>query len=152
MRAALERYCREHVGSFGKYDSAPILKGALLDTIETLFGIPETEAPKVILYRNNTYANWTFFEDAIAGALTRYRNTQRQTATTKAYSQERFEIPDTPEKNNALWQYVEEHRAKGKKMTGGVLVQVGDSWYYPAGLIDDDKTTDGWSRLDLATL
>ena len=191
MRAALERYCREHVGSFGKYDSAPILQCALLDTIENLFGIPETEAPKVILYRNNTYANWTFFEDAIAGALTRYRNTQRQTATTKAYSQERFEIPDTrpynsavvqrcfyvdfiirlkngtiglfdtktsgsdpdtPEKNNALWQYVEEHRAKGKKMTGGVLVQVGDSWYYPAGLIDDDKTTDDWSRLDLATL
>ena len=257
MRAALERYCREHVGSFGKYDSAPILQGALLDAMETLFGIPETEAPKVILYRNNTYANWTFFEDAIAGALARYRNTLRQTTTTKAYSTERFEIPatrpynsavvhpaedifnhalkpyfeqnnaskperdfarwidqrtewvdwwykngdegkqhfaipytgsdggqrcfyvdfivrlkngticlfdtktpgsdpDTPEKNNALWQYVEEHneayRERGIRFVGGVLVQVGDGWYYPGGTIDDDKTTDGWSRLDLATL
>ena len=37
-------------------------------------------------------------------------------------------------------------------MTGGVLVQVGDGWYYPEGTIDDDKTTDGWSRLDLAAL
>ncbi|MBQ7471606.1 MAG: DEAD/DEAH box helicase family protein [Prevotella sp.] len=253
MRAALERYCREHVGSFGKYDSAPILQGALLDAMENLFGIPETEAPKVILYNHAPYNNRGFFEDAIAGALARYRNTLRQTATTKAYSQERFAIPatrpynsavvhpaedifnhalkpyfeqnnaskperdfarwidqrtewvdwwykngdegkqhfaipytgsdggqrcfyvdfivrlkngticlfdtktlgseeDTPEKNNALWKYVEEHNAKGKKMTGGVLVQLGENWYYPAGFIDDDKNTDGWSRLDLATL
>lgn len=253
MRAALERYCREHVGSFGKYDSAPILQNALLDTMEKLFGIPETEAPKVILYRNNTYANWSFFEDAIAGALARYRNTLHQTLTEKSYSTERFEIPatrpynsavvhpvediynhalhpyfeqnnaskperdfarwidqkteyvdwwykngdegkqhfaipytgsnqqqrcfyvdfiirlkngticlfdtktlgsdeDTPEKNNALWQYVEEHNAKGKKMTGGVLVPVGENWYYPAGTIDTDKNTDGWSRLDLASI
>lgn len=253
MRAALERYCREHVGSFGKYDSAPILQNALLDTMEKLFGIPETEAPKVILYRNNTYANWSFFEDAIAGALARYRNTLHQTLTEKSYSTERFEIPatrpynsavvhpvediynhalrpyfeqnnaskperefarwidrqtewvdwwykngdegkqhfaipytdsggrkrcfyvdfivrlknsticlfdtktpgsdeDTPEKNNALWEYIEEHNAKGKRMTGGVLVQVGDSWYYPAGLIDDDNTTDGWTILDMKNL
>ena len=257
MRAALERYCREHVGSFGKYDSAPILQGALLDAMENLFGIPETEAPKVILYNHAPYNNRGFFEDAIAGALARYRNTLRQTATEKAYSTERFEIPatrpynsavvhpaedifnhalkpyfeqnnaskperdfarwidqrtewvdwwykngdegkqhfavpytgsdggqrcfyvdfivrlkngtiglfdtktpgsdpDTPEKNNALWQYVEEHneayRERGIRFVGGVLVQVGDGWYYPGGTIDDDKTTDGWSRLDLATL
>jgi len=42
--------------------------------------------------------------------------------------------------------------AKGKKMTGGVLVQVGENWYYPAGLIDDDNTTDGWTILDMKNL
>lgn len=59
---------------------------------------------------------------------------------------------DTPEKNNALWEYIEEHNAKGKRMTGGVLVQKGENWYYPEGLIEDDKSIDGWSRLELNDL
>ena len=251
--AAMDRYCREHVGGFAKFDSAPVLRGALLDAMETLFGISEQDAPKVILYRNNNYANRAFFEDAIADALTRFRNSMEQSATEKQYSQQRFTIPearpynsavvhpveevfrhaltpyfeqksasqperdfarwidaqtdqvdwwykngddgkqhfavpytaadgrkrcfyvdfivrlksgtlalldtktlgsdeDTPEKNNALWHYCQEHTAAGKPMTGGVLVKVGDSWKYPGGLIDSDKNTDGWSRLDLNTL
>ncbi len=221
--------------------------------IETLFGIEETEAPKVILYRNNTYANWTFFEDAIAGALQRYRNTLKQTKAEKTYSSQTFVIPatrpynsavvhpaedifnhalkpyfehdnaskperdfarwidqrtewvdwwykngddgkqhfaipytgsdgkahcfyvdfiirlkngticlfdtktpgsdeDTPEKNNALWEYVEEHNGKGKRMIGGVLIQQGGNWYYPGGIIENDDSTEGWSRLTLAEL
>lgn len=59
---------------------------------------------------------------------------------------------DAPEKNNALWNYVEEHNAKGKRMTGGVLMKEGDNWYYPGGIIDNTDNLDGWSRLDLATL
>ena len=59
---------------------------------------------------------------------------------------------DAPEKNNALWQYIEEHNAKGKRMTGGVLMKKGDNWYYPSGIIDNTDNLDGWSRLDLATL
>lgn len=59
---------------------------------------------------------------------------------------------DAPEKNNALWQYIEEHNAKGKRMTGGVLMKKGDNWYYPGGIIDNTDNIDGWSRLDLATL
>ena len=221
--------------------------------IETLFGIEETEAPKVILYRNNTYANWTFFEDAIAGALNRYRNTLKQTKAEKTYSSQTFVIPatrpynsavvhpaedifnhalkpyfehnnaskperdfarwidqktewvdwwykngddgkqhfaipytgsdgkahcfyvdfiirlkngticlfdtktpgsdeDTPGKNNALWKYVEEHNGKGKRMIGGVLIQQGGNWYYPGGIIENDDSIEGWSRLTLAEL
>lgn len=56
---------------------------------------------------------------------------------------------DTPKKNNALWEYIEEHNAKGKKMTGGVLVQKGENWYYPGGLIENDDDTDGWNRLEI---
>ena len=59
---------------------------------------------------------------------------------------------DTPEKNNALWEYIEEHNAKGKRMTGGVLVQKGENWYYPGGIIETDETTDGWTMLDLKNL
>lgn len=253
-RAALERYCREHVGSFGKFDSAPVLQNALLEVIESLFGISEVEAPKVILYRNNTFANWSFFEDSIAAALARYRNTLNNTKTEKVYSTQNFEIPatrpynsavthpveeiinhalkpyfeqnnvskperdfarwidrhtewvdwwykngdegkqhfaipytdnsgrkrsfyvdfiirlkngtlclfdtktigsdeDTPAKNNALWQYVEEHneayKDKGIRFVGGVLIQQGESWYYPGGLIENDDSTEGWTRLEM---
>ena len=59
---------------------------------------------------------------------------------------------DTPAKNNALWEYVQEHNAIGKLMTGGVLMQKGENWYYPGGLIKDDKNTDGWTILDLKNL
>lgn len=243
-------FCRNHVSSYAKYDSTPVLRGALLDAMESYFGHFETEAIKVLLYSGNR----AFVEDLIKSALSRYGNTLKaKPATVREYSVEHFEIPvtriynsgvvapvddiynhalqpyfeqrsaskperefarwidhqtewvdwwykngdegkqhfaipytgsdggqrcfyvdfivrlkigticlfdtkspgsdeDTPEKNNALWKYVEEHNAKGKKMTGGVLVQVGDGWYYPGGPIDDDKTTDGWSRLDLAAL
>lgn len=56
---------------------------------------------------------------------------------------------DAPEKNNALWQYIEEHNAKGKRMTGGVLMKEGDNWYYPGGIIDNTDNIDGWTMLDL---
>lgn len=59
---------------------------------------------------------------------------------------------DTPEKNNALWEYIEEHNAKGKRMTGGVLVQKGENWYYPGGIIESDDSTDGWTMLDFNKL
>ena len=59
---------------------------------------------------------------------------------------------DAPEKNNALWQYIEENNAKGKRMTGGVLMKEGDNWYFPSGIINNTDNLDGWSRLDLASL
>ena len=101
-RAALERYCRGHVGSFGKYDSAPVLQSALLDVMESLLGVSEIDAPKVILYRNNSYANWSFFEDAIASALNRYRNTLKQSSATREYSTQTFTIPATRPYNSAV--------------------------------------------------
>lgn len=243
-------FCRDHVGSYAKYDSTPVLRGALLDMIESYFGIFETEAIKVLLY----YDNRSFVEDIITRAMLRYGNTLKNKPTTvRDYSTDLFVIPatriynssvvtpcdevynhalrpyfeqhsvskperefarwidrqtewvdwwykngdegkqhfaipytdsggrkrcfyvdfivrlksgticlfdtktpgsdeDSPEKNNALWEYIEEHNAIGKKMTGGILVQKGENWYYPGGLIEDDKNIDGWSRLNLAEL
>ena len=52
---------------------------------------------------------------------------------------------DAPEKNNALWNYIEEHnelfKEKGIRFTGGVLIQQGDNWYYPEGLIEKTDNT-----------
>lgn len=253
-------FCRSHVGSYARYDSTPVLRGALLDMMEAYFGHFETEAIKVLLYSGNR----GFVEELIQSALLRYGNTLKtKPAAEREYSVGRFEIPatriynsavvapiddiynhdlrpyfeqvnastpernfarwidkqteqvdwwykngdegkqhfaipytdsggrrrcfyvdfiirlkngticlfdtktpgsdeDTPEKNNALWEYVEELNnaelqlntdgtpARGfVKAVGGVLVQQGENWYYPGGLIEDDKSIDGWSRLEL---
>lgn len=252
-KSLFDKYCRDHVGSFSKYDSTPVLRSALYEIVEELFGIIELEAPKVILYRNNTYSNWAFFEDAISSALNIFSNKKKKEKKERNYSEDLFVIPDsrpynsevshpcddiflhallpyfelnsasqperifarwldvqteyvdwwykngddgkqhfaipytssddkkrcfyvdfiirlkngticlfdtktigsdtdTPEKNNALWEYVQEHNAKGKKMVGGVLIQQGENWYYPGGTIKTDKNTDGWSRLDLSQI
>ncbi len=247
-------FCRNHVGNYAKYDSTPVLRGALLDAMESYFGHFETEAIKVLLYSGNR----GFVEELINSALSRYGNTlKRNPAAVRDYSVGRFEIPatriynsavvapiddiynhalrpyfeqvsastpernfvswidrqieyvdwwykngdegkqhfavpytdsggrrrcfyvdfiirlkngtlclfdtktpgsdeDTPEKNNALWEYVLEHNEAYKKkrirFVGGVLVQQGENWYYPGGLIEDDRSIDGWSRLNLAEL
>ena len=247
-------FCRSHVGSYARYDSTPVLRGALLDMMEAYFGHFETEAIKVLLYSGNR----AFVEELIRSALMRYGNTLKTKPTAERdYSTERFEIPttriynstmvhpaddiynhalhpyfeqnntskpeqefarwidrqtervdwwykngdegkqhfaipycdsgerkrcfyvdfiirlkngticlfdtktpgsdeDTPEKNNALWEYIEEHnesyKARGVRFVGGVLVRQGENWYYPGGLIEDDKSIDGWSRLNLAEL
>lgn len=243
-------FCRSRVGSYARYDSTPVLRGALLDMMEAYFGHFETEAIKVLLYSGNR----GFVEELIQSALLRYGNTLKANPTAiRDYSVGRFEIPatriynsavvapiddiynhalrpyfeqlnastpernfarwidkqteqvdwwykngdegkqhfaipytdsggrkrcfyvdfiirlksgtlclfdtktpgsdeETPEKNNALWEYIDEHNAKGKKMTGGVLVQKGENWYYPGGIIETDETTDGWTMLELKNL
>ena len=256
-------FCRSHVGSYARYDSTPVLRGALLDMMEAYFGHFETEAIKVLLYSGNR----GFVEELIQSALLRYGNTLKtKPAAEREYSVGRFEIPatriynsavvapiddiynhalrpyfeqvnastpernfsrwidrqtelvdwwykngdegkqhfaipytdsggrrrcfyvdfiirlkngticlfdtktpgsdeDTPEKNNALWEYVQEMNnaelqlntdwtpSRGfVKAVGGVLVQQGENWYYPGGLIEKDESIDGWSRLNLAEL
>lgn len=253
-------FCRNHVGSYAKYDSTPVLRGALLDMMESYFGHFEAEAIKVLLYSGNR----SFVEELINSALLRYGNTLKaKPATLREYSKGRFEIPatriynsavvtpvddiynhalqpyfeqvnastpernfahwidkqtefvdwwykngdegkqhfaipytdsggrrhcfyvdfiirlkngticlfdtktpgsdeDAPEKNNALWEYVQElNNAQLQlntdgtptrgfvKAVGGVLVQQGENWYYPEGLIEDNKSIDGWTILNL---
>lgn len=247
-------FCRGRVGGYARYDSTPVLRGALLDMMEDYFGHFETEAIKVLLYSGNR----GFVEELIQSALLRYGNTlNTRPAAVRDYSVEQFEIPatriynsavvvpiddiynhalrpyfeqinalsperefarwidkqteyvdwwykngdegkqhfaipytdnvgrrhcfyvdfiirlkngticlfdtktlgsdeNTPVKNNALWQYVQEHneayKEKGIRFVGGVLVQQGENWYYPGGLIDDDNSIKGWRRLYLADL
>ena len=56
------------------------------------------------------------------------------------------------EKNNALYEYVKSYREKGVKIYGGVLIQEGDNWYFPDGLVDNIDSTSGWTRLDLKNI
>ncbi|MBO4751579.1 MAG: DEAD/DEAH box helicase family protein [Bacteroidales bacterium] len=244
-------FCRNHVGSYARYDSTPVLRGALLDMMETYFDYFETEAIKVLLYSGNR----AFVEELINSALSRYGNTLKaKPNVVRDYSVERYEIPatriynsgvvvpiddifnhalrpyfeqhdaskperdfarwidrqtelvdwwykngdegkqhfaipytdsgarrrcfyvdfiirlkngsiclfdtktpgsdeDTPEKNNALWDYVQKHneayKEKNIRFVGGVLVQKGENWYYPGGIIENDDSIDGWTRLEL---
>lgn len=59
---------------------------------------------------------------------------------------------EAPAKNNALEAYMEELRAQGEKVRGGVLIESGMNWHYPGGIIEHTHNTEGWSTLDLKKL
>ncbi len=61
-------YCREQLGSFEKAHSTDVLANYLLEILEELFEIFETEAKKVVLYHENKPR----FSDVIQKALARY--------------------------------------------------------------------------------
>lgn len=56
------------------------------------------------------------------------------------------------EKNNALYEFVLTYRNQGVRMYGGVLIQEGENWYFPDGLVDNIDSTEGWTRLELSKL
>lgn len=245
-------FCRKNVGSYSKFDSTPVLKGAIESALENYLQVFSTDVPKVVLYRYNR----PHFEDLIKKALTRYEQSLRKNQLdkiqnykeypwtvpeTRLYNsgvvktteneifnhalqpyfeqlrvstpeykfarwideqteyvdwwykngdegKQHFAVPytdsggrkrcfyvdfiirlkngticlfdtktcdsdeDAPEKHNALQKYMEEYCSRGKKVVGGVLIQQGDNWYYPGGMIDNTKNTDGWSMLRLNEL
>lgn len=245
-------FCRKNVGPFAKYDSTPVLQGAIESAMEEYLSVFSTDVPKLVLYHQNR----PVFEDLIKKALYRYelslgakgekkeaeyqqftwqvpetrnynsavcRSTEDEIfnhALQPYFEQTRVSMPehdfarwldkqteyvdwwykngdegkqhfavpytgstgrkrcfyvdfiirlkngticlfdtktcnsdeDAPEKNNALYEYCKDYCAKGKKVIGGVLIQDGDNWYYPDGIIDGTANTDGWSVLELKNL
>ena len=247
-------FCRKNVGSFGKHDSTPVLKGAIEKALEDYLQIFSMDVPKVVLYHRNR----PHFEDLIRKAIARYAallgKQEEETSNEAPYKEFTWEVPETwiynaeknvsregeiynhalmpyfeqkgvsipehkfarwidaqrekvdwwykngdegkqhfavpyetqdgknrcfyvdfiirlkdgtillldtkthgsdengKEKNNALYKFVESYREKGIKMYGGVLIQEGDNWYFPDGLVDNIDSTDGWRRLDLNNL
>ena len=247
-------FCRKNVGSFGKHDSTPVLKGAIEKALEDYLQIFSMDVPKVVLYHRNR----PHFEDLIRKAIARYAallgKQEDETGGDAPYKEFTWEVPETriynaeknvsregeiynhalmpyfeqkgvsipeykfarwidaqreevdwwykngdegkqhfsvpyetqdgknrcfyvdfiirlkdgtillldtkthgsdengKEKNNALYKFVESYREKGIKMYGGVLIQEGDNWYFPDGLVDNIDITDGWRRLDLNNL
>lgn len=247
-------FCRKNVGSFGKHDSTPVLKGAIEKALEDYLQIFSMDVPKVVLYHRNR----PHFEDLIRKAIARYSallgKQEEETSNEAPYKEFTWEVPETriynaeknvsregeiynhalmpyfeqkgvsipeykfarwidaqreevdwwykngdegkqhfavpyetqdgknrcfyvdfiirlkdgtillldtkthgsdengKEKNNALYKFVESYREKGIKMYGGVLIQEGDNWYFPDGLVDNIDSTDGWRRLDLNNL
>ena len=104
-------YCRSLLGSFEKAHSTDVLAGYLLQAMEELFELFETDAMKVILY----YANKPKFTDIIQKALANYerklQERQRQ-AKERAFEQYMWEVPAErlyKESTHHVMPKVEEH-------------------------------------------
>ena len=85
-------YCRSLLGSFEKAHSTDVLAGYLLQAMEELFELFETDAMKVILY----HANKPKFTDIIQKSLNNYerklQERQRQ-AKERAFEKYTWEVP-----------------------------------------------------------
>lgn len=85
-------YCRSLLGSYEKSHSTDVLAGYLLQAMEELFELFETDAMKVILY----YANKPKFTEIIQKALNNYvrklQERQRQ-AKERAFEEYTWEVP-----------------------------------------------------------
>lgn len=104
-------YCRSLLGSFEKAHSTDVLAGYLLQAMEELFELFETDAMKVILY----YANKPKFTDIIQKALANYerklQERQRQ-AKERAFEKYTWEVPAErlyKESTHHVMPKVEEH-------------------------------------------
>lgn len=85
-------YCRSLLGSFEKAHSTDVLAGYLLQVMEELFELFETDAKKVILY----HANKPRFTDIITKALANYERKlqeRQRKAKERAFEQYTWEVP-----------------------------------------------------------
>ncbi|MBR1556176.1 MAG: DEAD/DEAH box helicase family protein [Prevotella sp.] len=104
-------FCRSLLGSFEKAHSTDVLAGYLLQAMEELFELFETDAMKVILF----YANKPKFTDIVTKALANYerklQERQRQ-AKERAFEKYNWEIPAErlyKESTHHVMAKVEEH-------------------------------------------
>jgi type III restriction enzyme len=88
-------FCRKNVGSFGKHDSTPVLKGAIEKALEDYLQIFATDVPKVVLYHRNR----PHFEDLIRKAIARYAallgNQENEASGDAPYKEFTWEVPAT---------------------------------------------------------
>jgi len=88
-------FCRKNVGSFGKHDSTPVLKGAIEKALEDYLQIFATDVPKVVLYHRNR----PHFEDLIRKAIARYSallgKQEEETSNEAPYKEFTWEVPET---------------------------------------------------------
>jgi type III restriction enzyme len=88
-------FCRKNVGSFGKHDSTPVLKGAIEKALEDYLQIFETDVPKVVLYHRNR----PHFEDLIRKAINRYAALlgmqEQEHGDDAPYKEFTWEVPET---------------------------------------------------------
>lgn len=104
LQSLFTLFCRKNVGGFSKYDSTPVLKGAIESALEEYLQVFSTDVPKVVLYHQNR----PVFEDLIKKALTRYEKTlEQQEAKPFDYQQTIWEVPDTRLYNSAVCQSTE---------------------------------------------
>ena len=85
-------YCRSLLGSFEKVHSTDVLASYLLQVMEELFELFETDAMKVILY----HANKPKFTDIITKALNRYKDklkSRQEQARQRGFETYTWEVP-----------------------------------------------------------
>ena len=85
-------YCRSLLGGFEKAHSTDVLAGYLLQAMEELFELFETDAKKVILYHTNKPK----FTDIISKALTNYERKlqeRQRKAKERSFEEYTWEVP-----------------------------------------------------------
>ena len=85
-------YCRSLLGSFEKVHSTDVLAAYLLQVMEELFELFETDAMKVVLY----HANKPKFTDIITKALNRYKQillSRQKQARQRSFESYTWEVP-----------------------------------------------------------
>lgn len=104
-------WCRQMLSGYEKAHSTGVLSNYLLEAMENLFELFETEAKKVVLYHENRPK----FADVVSKALARYsrRLTQRQQeAKKRSFERYEWEVPEDrtyTEENHVIREKVEDH-------------------------------------------
>ncbi|MCQ2244846.1 MAG: DEAD/DEAH box helicase family protein [Bacteroidaceae bacterium] len=95
------KFCRDNCGSFAKFDSTPVLMGALEHVMENYLGIFSMDVPKVVLQRDNK----PHFESLIRVALVKYeRQLEKQKPAEQEYKECVWEVPETRLYNSQVCQ------------------------------------------------
>lgn len=85
-------FCRKNLHGYAKYDSTPILRGAIESAMEEYLQIFESDVPKVVLYHSNR----PHFEDLIEKAMVKYSKIiAAKPASEVSYQENTFTIPET---------------------------------------------------------
>lgn len=101
LDAMFKQFCRKNVGGFSKFDSMPVLKGAIESALEEYLGVFETDVPKIVLY----HANKPQFESLIKSALANYsKSLEKQGAGAQKYVHYTWEVPEERPYNSSSCQ------------------------------------------------
>lgn len=104
-------FCRSLLGSFERSHSTDVLANYLVEAIDDLFGIFETDAKKVVLYHSNKKQ----FADVITKALARYQKKleeRQHIARQRGFAQYTWEVPEDrlyKEETHRVVESVKEH-------------------------------------------
>ena len=104
-------WCRQMLSGYEKAHSTGVLANYLLEAMENLFGLFETEAKKVVLYHENRPK----FADVVSRALDRYSRQlkqRQQEAKKRSFEQYEWEVPEDrtyTEENHVIKDKMEDH-------------------------------------------
>ena len=104
-------WCRQMLSGYEKAHSTGVLANYLLEAMENLFELFETEAKKVVLYHENRPK----FADVVSRALDRYARQlkqRQQEAKKRSFEQYEWEVPEDrtyTEENHVIKDNMEDH-------------------------------------------